>query len=97
MDPIRLLRAYLGLHRTGAASQGHGIYACARLLGVSPSTLYRERRRNRCEDGRYRVEKADRRARSRQRISRRNHRLEIWQIGLIRQFLALYWSPVQIS
>lgn len=77
--------------------QGHGMYACARILGVSPSTLYREKSRNRCEDGRYRVEKADRRARSRQRISRRNHRLEACQIGLIRHLLALYWSPEQIS
>lgn len=77
--------------------QGHGIYACAKILGVSPSTLYRERCRNQCPDGRYRVEKADRRARSRQRISRRNGRLKPWHIALIRRLLMAYWSPEQIS
>lgn len=77
--------------------QGHGVYACAQALGVAPSTLYRERQRNRCQDGRYRVDKAQRRARTRQRISRRNSRLQSWQIALIRLLLAAYWSPEQIS
>lgn len=77
--------------------QGYSKRAIARALGRSPATICRELRRNKCEDGRYRIDKAERRARTRQRLSRRNRRLTEDQAVLIRRLLAVWWSPQQIS
>ena len=77
--------------------QGYSTRAIARALGRSPATICRELHRNRCEDGRYRIDKAERRARTRQRLNRRNRRLTADQATLIRRLLAVLWSPEQIS
>lgn len=77
--------------------QGYSLRAIARALGRNPATICRELQRNRCEDGRYRIDKAQRRARTRQRLSRRNRRLTEDQAMLISRLLAVWWSPQQIS
>lgn len=77
--------------------QGYSKRAIARALGRSPATICRELKRNRCEDGRYRIDKAERRARTRQRLNRRNRRLTEDQAILIGRLLAALWSPQQIS
>lgn len=77
--------------------QGYSKRAIARALGRSPATICRELQRNRCEDGRYRIDKAERRARIRQRLNRRNRRLTEDQAVLISRLLAVWWSPQQIS
>lgn len=77
--------------------QGYSKRAIARALGRSPATICRELQRNICQDGRYRIDKAERRARIRQRLSRRNRRLTEDQAVLISRLLAVWWSPQQIS
>ncbi len=52
--------------------QGYSPRDIAKYLGRHRSTIYREVRRNRCNDGRYRSSKAASRTRNRRSISRRN-------------------------
>jgi IS30 family transposase len=68
----------------------------AKQLGRSRSTISREIRRNSCNDGRYRVEKADKKARSRSRISRRNLSVTEDEWNRITTRLRDHWSPEQI-
>lgn len=76
--------------------QGMAIPAIASLLQRSPSTLYRELARNSCRDGRYRVEKAESRARGRSHLSGKNLRLTEDMMTYIHAHLQRYWSPEQI-
>lgn len=75
---------------------GHSIASIARIIERSKSTVSRELRRNVCNDGRYRVEKAHLKAKSRRRISRRNLRLTEEQWNEVKRYLKMKWSPEQI-
>jgi transposase, IS30 family len=75
---------------------GHSIASIARFIKRSKSTVSRELRRNACNDGRYRVEKAQLKAKSRRRISRRNLRLTADQWNEVKRYLKMKWSPEQI-
>jgi transposase, IS30 family len=77
--------------------QDLSIRQIATALHRSPSTISREVRRNRCHDGFYRVAKAQKRARGRMHISRRNLRLTPAIMAVIRDRLISYWSPEQIA
>lgn len=77
--------------------QGYSMRGIARALGRAPSTISREVRRNRREDGRYRCFTADQRARARRSRSRRNQRFTAADWALVLTCLKLGWSPEQIS
>jgi IS30 family transposase len=66
-------------------------------LGRNRTTISREIRRNSCNDGRYRVDKADSRSRTRRRLPTRNLRLSIPDLHFIETKLAELWSPQQIA
>lgn len=88
-------------HRKTLASMGLRGYsdtAIAEVLGCHRCTIGRERKRNRCRDGKYRAEKADRYARRRQRLSNRNRRFgpSHWR-QVERLLIGERWSPEQIS
>ena len=69
----------------------------ARQIGRSPSTIGREIKRNRCNDGDYRPSKAASRTRSRRRESRRHWQFSDGHLGIINVLLREDWSPEQIS
>jgi transposase, IS30 family len=69
----------------------------ARVLGRHPSTISRELRRNRREDGYYRAFTACERTRARRSRSRRNHQFSEEQWLLVLACLYQLWSPEQIS
>lgn len=69
----------------------------AKILERNRTTISREIRRNRCNDGRYRVEKADSRSRTRRRLSIRNLRLSIPDLQYLEIKLSEHWSPQQIA
>lgn len=77
--------------------QGYSIRAAARVLERAPSTISREIRRNRRQDGGYRPFTADERARGRRSRSRRNRRFEGADWALVVACLKKNWSPEQIS
>lgn len=77
--------------------QGLSASQIARELGRHPSTISRELRRNRCNDGRYRPSKADSRTRSRRSRSRRNRRFGLMDFRLVESMLPHFWSPEQIA
>ena len=69
----------------------------ARVLGRHPSTISRELRRNRREDGFYRAFTADEKTRARRSRSRRNLQFTEEQWLLVFACLCDLWSPEQIS
>lgn len=77
--------------------QGLNASQIARELGRHPSSISREIRRNRCNDGRYRPSKADSRTRGRRSRSRRNQRFGRDELRLVERFLAQLWSPEQVA
>lgn len=84
-----LLRDYL--------SEGRSVAEIAKKLQRHRSTIYREIRRNRSKDGRYRYQQADSRAETRRKESRRNRRLTDRDWALVERLLRRKWSPEQIS
>ena len=78
-------------------TQGYNASEIARALGRHPSSISREIRRNRCNDGAYRPSKADRRTRSRRARSRRNRRFTHDDVRLVEGLLPHLWSPEQIA
>lgn len=76
---------------------GLSIRAIAAELSRSPSTVSREIRRNRRDDGGYRAHTAGERTRARRRRSRRGVRIapETWREVV--RLLRLWWSPEQIA
>lgn len=69
----------------------------AKALGRNRTTIYREIKRNHCTDGRYRVIKAQARAKRRRRLAIRNLRLSVNDLQFINTKLAELWSPQQIA
>lgn len=77
--------------------QGLSQAAIARSIARSPSTISRELQRNSCPtDGHYRPSKANRRARYRRSIARRNEQYSHADYQLIALFIRREWSPEQI-
>ena len=78
-------------------TRGRSIPEIAREMGRSPSTLYRERRRNLCSLGCYTAANAQSYATARRRRSRRgsHYPQECWT--MIYSLLKIQWSPEQIS
>jgi IS30 family transposase len=77
--------------------QGCSQAEIARALGRDPSTVSREIRRNRSNDGRYRPPVADDFARRPRSRSRRNQRLMAEDWALVVACLQQQWSPEQIA
>jgi IS30 family transposase len=77
--------------------QGYSTARIAEYLGRHPSLIYREIKRNRCNDGHYRPFKASSRTRNRRSISRRNIQLSSIDFKIVAGLLKLKWSPEQIS
>jgi transposase, IS30 family len=73
------------------------ISAIAVELGRSPSTISREIRRNRRNDGGYRAQTAVERTNGRRRRSRRGSRFREEDWDLVEHLIRLDWSPEQIS
>lgn len=85
-------------HTLAALRQRHYSQAeIARVLGRHPSTISRELRRNRREDGWYRAYTAGERTRARRSRSRRNRQFTDEQWLLVVACLHRLWSPEQIS
>lgn len=77
--------------------QGLNANAIAEHMNRDRSTIYREIKRNRCNDGRYRASKADSRTYTRRSVSRRNRQFSADDFQLIDKHLRSDWSPEQIS
>lgn len=77
--------------------QGHNYSEIARKLGRHRSTIMREVKRNLCNDGAYRAEKADRRTRARRHQSRRHWHFADWQWRMVSSLIRLEWSPAQVA
>lgn len=77
--------------------QRYSVKQIARYLRRHRSTIYRELKRNGCNDGRYRISKACRRARVRRSVSRRNLHFSKTDFQVIKALLHQKWSPEQIS
>lgn len=73
------------------------IRAIARQLGRAPSTISRELRRNRRPSGLYNPGVADSYCVARRRRSRRGTHFSRTEMRVVERFLALDWSPEQIS
>ncbi|WP_299022890.1 IS30 family transposase [uncultured Photobacterium sp.] len=69
----------------------------ADVIGVHRSTVYREVKRNKCNDNHYRVHKAGFRTRGRRSKSRKNSQFSRFQMQIIEAFIKADWSPEQIS
>ena len=77
--------------------RGDSIPSIAKELGVHPSTLYRELKRNSGKRG-YRYHQANETSEKRRRnASNQNSKMKPEVIGVIEEKLLLKWSPVQIS
>ena len=77
--------------------QGHSYAEIGRQLGHHRSSIMREVKRNRCNDGDYRAFKADSKTRRRRRESRRKWRFSDHHLRIVNSLLRLDWSPEQIS
>jgi IS30 family transposase len=77
--------------------QGYSHAEIGELLGRDPTTIYREVRRNRCNDGDYRAFKADSRTRARRRESRRRWYFTDQELALALYLIRKDWSPQQVS
>jgi IS30 family transposase len=77
--------------------QGYSPTEIAEMLSRHRSTIYRELARNSCNDGRYRVEKADSRTRGRRSRSRKKKQFNDTEIKLVGKYLNKKWSPMQIA
>jgi IS30 family transposase len=69
----------------------------AAITGRHRSTIYREVARSRCNDGRYRAAKAQRRTNGRRSRSRRNRHFGQEEWSIVERHLREKWSPEQIS
>src|SRR5262245_60422727 len=78
-------------------SQGLNSAAIATTLARHRSTILREIKRNQCNDGWYRPDKAISRTSSRRRESRRRWHFSDGQLQMVSALLRLDWSPEQIS
>ncbi len=77
--------------------QGLSASEIADEIGRHRSTIYREYKRNSCNDLRYRAFKADSRTRGRRSRSRRNRQFTHEDYMLVNKYLRKKWSPAQIS
>lgn len=77
--------------------QGFTVSEIAYEVGRHRSTIYRELKRNACNDGRYRVFKAESRTRGRRSRSRRNQQFSNDDFKVVNKYLRMKWSPDQIS
>ncbi len=77
--------------------QGLTINEIADEVGRHRSTVYRELSRNTCNDGRYRVSKAESRTRGRRSRSRRNQQFSNDDFKIVNKYLRMKWSPDQIA
>ncbi len=77
--------------------QGFTVSEIAYEIGRHRSTIYREIKRNSCNDGRYRVFKASSRTRGRRSRSRRNQQFSNDDFKIVNKYLRMKWSPDQIS
>jgi IS30 family transposase len=77
--------------------QRYSIRAMARELRRAPSTISREIRRNLKPDGGYRALVAGERTRARRSRCRRKPRFRSEDFRVVERYLALQWSPEQIS
>lgn len=77
--------------------QRYPIAEIADILERHRSTIYREIKRNACNDGGYRAYKADSRTRARRREARRRWYFDDWQLGLAISLIREEWSPQQVS
>jgi IS30 family transposase len=90
-------RHTLATLRQGQGQDRYSQAEIARVLGRHPSTISRELRRNRREDGWYRASTADERTRGRRSRSLRNQQFTEEQWLLVLACLDQLWSPEQIS
>lgn len=77
--------------------QGYTVPKIAVYLGRHKSSIYRELRRNRCNDGSYRPFKASSRTRNRRSVSRKSRHFLTQDFQLVKGLLRKKWSPEQIS
>ena len=77
--------------------QGSSSAAIARALGRHRSTIGREVKRNLCNGGRYRAEKANSRTRGRRRRPRQGWNFSKAEFRLVANRFKRLWSPKQIS
>lgn len=77
--------------------QRYSVDKIAAYLQRHRSSIYRELKRNKCNDGRYRVSKACSRTRNRRSVSRRNRQFSDEEFQNIKGLLRQEWSPEQIS
>lgn len=77
--------------------QGYSAARIAQYLDRHPSSIYRELKRNGCNDGSYRPFKASSRTRNRRSRSRRNLQFTELDYEIIDGLLREKWSPEQIS
>ena len=77
--------------------QGYRTSKIAAVLGRHRSSIYREIRRNQCNDRGYRPFKADSRTRGRRSRSRRNKQFVAQDFAMVESLLRLEWSPEQVS
>jgi IS30 family transposase len=69
----------------------------ANFLNRHRSSIYRELARNRCNDGKYRAEKASKKTNGRRRRSRKKPQFRASETKLVIKLLKHKWSPEQIS
>jgi transposase, IS30 family len=77
--------------------QRYSVDKIAKYLQRHRGSIYRELKRNKCNDGRYRVSKACSRTRNRRSVSRRNCHFSDQEFQYVKDLLLKKWSPEQIS